>query len=379
MKVCYCVATTDLEGGAKSLLDLLKTVNKNKKIKPYVILTKKHKKLENILNNLNIDYVVIYHGTDCKTKNKVKQLIKVIINKVAKKRIKKFIMDNEIDILHNNSVLSLVGMEAALELKVPYICHVREVIEAGLNLEMINYEKLYYLMNKSYKCIYISEFVKKRYEHFISSNNQMVLYDGIDIEKYIMNKSLEKECFNKLLLVGRIEKGKCQLDAVMAIRELIKDKLNCHLTLIGTVGDKEYYNEIKEYIQQNYLEDNIEIMPYSNDLRKLRNENRIALICSSNEGLGRVTVEAMLSRQLVIGASAGATEELIKNDYNGYLYELHNYKQLASKIKNINQKQAKEIIDNSFKFAVKNFDNDRQNNVIIDIYNKLEDENEDKN
>ena len=39
MKVCYFMATTDLDGGAQSMLDLIRCSLKNK-IKPYAIALK---------------------------------------------------------------------------------------------------------------------------------------------------------------------------------------------------------------------------------------------------------------------------------------------------------------------------------------------------
>ena len=45
MKVCYSLATTDMEGGAQSLLDLIK-LDLNNNVDPYVILSHKCPELE---------------------------------------------------------------------------------------------------------------------------------------------------------------------------------------------------------------------------------------------------------------------------------------------------------------------------------------------
>lgn len=368
MKVCYCLATTDLEGGAKSLLDLLTNINKDKNIESYVILTKHHKDLEEKLNNINVQYKIILHGTDCKTKSKLKQFIKIIINKIAKYRMKKFFISKKIDIIHNNSVISLIAMEAAYESNIPYICHVRENIEDGLGLEMLNYDKLYNLMNKSYCCIYISNSVKKRYQKYVNCNNR-VIYDGLEFEKYIINKNLNELNFNKIIMVGRICKTKGQMDAVKAINMLVnKYKKNYHLVIIGSIGESDYYNQILDYINKNNIKSSVKILEYSDSLRKLRKENDVALICSENEGLGRVTVEAMLSNQLVIGAKSGATSEIITNNETGFLYELHNIEQLANIILNLDKNNSKKIVSNAYNYAIKTFDNNNETNKVKEIY-----------
>lgn len=381
MRVCYCLATTDLEGGAKSLLDLLDCMRKIKKVRIYILLTKHHEGLENKLKHMKINYKVIYHGTDCVTKNKLKQFCKLNLNKLAKVYMKKFFIKNKIDIIHNNSVLSLIAMEAASELKIPYICHVREDIDGGLNLKMLNYDLLYKLMNNSNYCVYISDFIEKKYEKFITADNGIVIYDGINFKNYLLKTSEIIYNYNNLLLVGRISKGKCQLDAVKAINILKnKYKNKYYLTIIGTIGDQDYYDEIINFININSLNDQIKLLPYADDLEEIRKNCRISLVCSENEGLGRVTIESMLSRQLVIGAASGATCELIDSGENGYLYELHNVNELANLIKNTSDVNTNKLIENGFDFANEFFDNMLQTEKIYEIYlNILGGENENNN
>ena len=63
------------------------------------------------------------------------------------------------------------------------------------------------------------------------------------------------------------------------------------------------------------------IVPFQSDLYELRKHADIALMCSRGEALGRVTVEAMLSENLVIGADSAGTKEIIQNKVTGYLYK----------------------------------------------------------
>ena len=46
----------------------------------------------------------------------------------------------------------------------------------------------------------------------------------------------------------------------------------------------------------------------------------ILLMCSRCEGFGRVTVEAMQRGIPVIGLNTGGTSELVKDGFNGYLF-----------------------------------------------------------
>ena len=71
--------------------------------------------------------------------------------------------------------------------------------------------------------------------------------------------------------------------------------------------------------------------PYCDDLSHLRSQAAYAITSSQNEALGRVTIEAMLAGNFVIGAKSGGTTEIIgTNEERGILYELHNSEALAN-------------------------------------------------
>ena len=65
MKVCYVMATTDLNGGARSLLDLIDYDIKNG-LDVIVIFNEKHKELEEILKNKNVAYKIFSYKPDTK-------------------------------------------------------------------------------------------------------------------------------------------------------------------------------------------------------------------------------------------------------------------------------------------------------------------------
>lgn len=55
-------------------------------------------------------------------------------------------------------------------------------------------------------------------------------------------------------------------------------------------------------------------------------------MCSRNEAFGRVTVEALKLGKPCIGANSGGTPELIRDGWNGLLYETGSPSSLAEKI-----------------------------------------------
>ena len=87
------------------------------------------------------------------------------------------------------------------------------------------------------------------------------------------------------------------------------------------------------------------------------NHADIILVCSRNEAFGRIILEAMLLRKPVIATNSGGTPELIKDGFNGLLYEVGNYHQLAEKIEYLIEHNHKmeELGEHGYAFAKKEF------------------------
>ena len=86
--------------------------------------------------------------------------------------------------------------------------------------------------------------------------------------------------------------------------------------------------------------------------------------------MGRVTVESMLSENVVIGASCAGTAEIIKDGVNGYLYESGNVYDLSEKLYNVitHWSEQQKIIKNAKEYAKLNFNIENYAEKICEIY-----------
>jgi glycosyltransferase involved in cell wall biosynthesis len=64
----------------------------------------------------------------------------------------------------------------------------------------------------------------------------------------------------------------------------------------------------------------VRFTPFTPDPLARLGDADVALMCSSSEAFGRVTVEAMKLGRPVIGADAAGTAELVRDGWNGLLY-----------------------------------------------------------
>ena len=93
----------------------------------------------------------------------------------------------------------------------------------------------------------------------------------------------------------------------------------------------------------------------------------------NNEGFGRVLIESMLNKSLVIATSGGGHNEIISNGNNGVIIESDDPKVIANKIlyhiENIAAR--KKMIDNAFIYAKKKFLDNNTPKRIEDIYENI--------
>ena len=108
-------------------------------------------------------------------------------------------------------------------------------------------------------------------------------------------------------------------------------------------GWSSFQESLHQQIENLGLEQHVELVGYiKNPIHYIQAADAV-LICSHWEGFGRVTIEAMLSGRPVIGASNGATGELIQDGVTGLLYNPGNHDELADKIQYLHENPEKRL------------------------------------
>lgn len=377
MKICYVTHASNLTGANNSMLNLICELRKNEKdIYPYVILPKKGI-IESELKKLNIPYKIVKSYSRLlkinKKKNNIKELVKIINNFIAVNKLKRFFIKEKFDFIHINSLINYTGAQAARKANIKYIWHMREFLEEDHNFKIIN-EKLYKkLFDDAYAKIAISKVIYNKFSKKYGAKNMYIIYNGIPSDQFNIYKDTTVN-FNKEIntcIIGRIAKGKGQLDAIKAIEKFNKQKdtKKAKLYVIGSPADDlEYDKKIKEYVIKNKLEKDIVFIPFTTSLQEYRKKCKICFVCSAKEAFGRVTIEAMLSNQVVIASNKGANPELIENNKTGYLYKNNDdiINILNKIIKNENETQ--DIIINAKKTASKKFSITNTAKEVYKIY-----------
>lgn len=335
----------------------LSLIDKNKKIK--IITTDSH--------NMRVNIEESNWSTN------IKFLIKSIINKKYLKELYEKLKAEDIDLIHINGLNHTIAARIADKLNIPYVWHIRQLMEEDLGQRLFNEKEIFSYLNKSDAIIAISQVVKDKFKKYVTKEIDVV-YNGVPVELYNVegNQILEANTI-ELILPGRIDIGKGQLQATKAIKILVDKGYPLHLNIVGNIEDRSYNAGLLEYIKNNDLEKNVTIKDFVSDLRTLRSNCDIGLTCSVKEAFGRVTIENQLAGLLVIGANSGGTVEIVDDGKTGLLYDVNSYEDLAAKIEYaINNKDAmKTIAQVGREEAFNKFSITRVVDEVIKIYDKV--------
>lgn len=275
------------------------------------------------LKENNIHFKVFYYFDNKRVINKEKKIrehLKEIVNFVAVERLVSYLKRIKYDYIISNSSAVDIGARASIKVNARHVYYVREFMEEDFSFEYRNKNRMKKMLEYSNKIIFISNAVADKYIKSYKLENYRVIYNGICPENYLIenHKILERNEL-RLIQIGLLSEGKgtkSSIDYIEKLRKIVK----CHLTLVGN-GSAAYIQKLNEDIDKKQLNENVTIMPYTNDIKSLFKDKDIILVNSKSEGFGRVTVEGMLGGLLAVGKNAGGTKEIISNGETGILFE----------------------------------------------------------
>lgn len=286
----------------------------------------------------------------------------IVDNYEAALKLVDIIENEKIDVVHTNSSVSNIGAFAALLAGRPHVWHIRELLEEDFSASFFDKNTKLQLFSSANRIISISSVVQKKYLSQYSINTSM-LYNGLNILRYTADipqkKEWNKECV-KLLIVGRATEEKGHWDVLLALNELVNNHhINCMLTMVGGASEKIRWG-MELFVKESHLDHNCIFLPFTRDLQQVRLNHDYYIMPSRMEALGRVTIEAMLSGCVVIGADTGETPILIgKNEERGYIFRQGSVNDLTNTIiRAIEDSSEKKLMmrKRAYEFATSTFD-----------------------
>ncbi len=169
-------------------------------------------------------------------------------------------------------------------------------------------------------------------------------FKKIKLMSNIKTKNVFKNKKLKLINVGRLTDQKNQILILKAIN-FLKDKLNLYLVILGKGKN---YNMLKNYINQNKLNNIVKLLGYKKNPYPYIKQSDIFILSSDYEGSPNVLIEAMYLKKSIISTRCPTgPREILKEGKLGNLIRVNNHNDLIKALYKFKKK--KSIVDNAYK------------------------------
>jgi len=152
--------------------------------------------------------------------------------------------------------------------------------------------------------------------------------------KYFFSKSKITNKKLKILFTGKlIHRKGCDLllKAIFLLNKKKNFKKKTNVLIVGEGNLKEKYSKLKKELNLN----NVKFCGFKNQtsIKKYYKNSNLFIMPSREENWGLAVNEAMASTNSIICSNmVGCSKNLVKNNYNGYIFKSDDYKDLAKKI-----------------------------------------------
>lgn len=230
---------------------------------------------------------------------------------------------------------------------------------------------LYILNSKS-----LLNYVHKK--NHIPSKKIEIIPNGIDLIKIYSelnkNNDVRKELGLKsdsfvVLCVSRLYKHK-NISILLKAFKLVNK--NIYLVIIGEGPEKK---NLKRLLEKLNMCDNIFFLNKRRDVHNIIYNSNVFVLPSLREGMSNVLLEAMALKKICIVSNIPQNRELIKDGFNGFVFDPKNERDLTEKIMRIYKNKNIELFGlKSFKVIQKNYDIEqiinKYENIVKIVYDK---------
>ncbi|GGD40746.1 glycosyl transferase [Malaciobacter pacificus] len=238
------------------------------------------------------------------------------------------------------------------------------------------------IMQKSDSVICVSNSIKEYIQKNYHTNESKitVITRGIDLDvfnpQYVDNKFiddfvLENKLRNKFIVtsVGRVTQLKDYETFIKSISLIKKQKENVIGLIVGGVREdkQDYFNSLKSLVKELNLNDNIIFTGSQSKIAEIYALSNVIVSSSKKpESFGRSVAEAIALNTPVIATNHGGVKDIIKENINGFFFEIGDEKELSENIL-----EAEDLKFDGYKYISENFSLDNMLNKTLEVYRKV--------
>ena len=310
---------------------------------------------------------------DRKTLNPLRIIIEI-------SKLLKIIKSFKPDIVHNTAIKPIV-LGSIVSSFNPNIYVVNSVVGLGYvyinkNLKTILLRILLniffktFLKKKKFITVFQNNDDKKFFENICKINDPVLIRgSGVNIKKFRPKGS--KKTYD-LIFHSRMLEDKGIFELINVIRN-IKMKINLNVLFVGNPDNQNYASICSTDLTKWQNEGLIDWRGYQEDIAKLLNKSKIAILPSYREGFPKSLLEAASCGLPIIATDVPGCREICLDGYNGFLVKPKDEYSLEEAIMKLikNKKLIRQFGLNSRMLVEKNFNVDLISKGFADLYDKV--------
>ncbi|MCL9805093.1 glycosyltransferase [Flavobacterium amniphilum] len=262
-------------------------------------------------------------------------------------KLRKFLSENKIEVIHTHGSSFFIGVLVKLiyfRIKLIWHDHYGDRVKDSLSNNLYiktasiffngviacNNELLQWAKKNLFGSnhVYLPNFTVNNLSH-----ERKVVLKGIEGKRIVCLSNLRNPKNHMVLLEGFYKSG-------------VSEK-GWTLHLIGKDNNDPYSENIKEFIRNNNLENEVFLYGAQNDVYSVLSQTTIGVLASTFEGFPVVLLEYGQSGLAVISSNVGQCPEIILDGKNGLLFQPHDASQLAVELQKLTEDEALRVFYSS--------------------------------
>lgn len=375
MRILFVTHATILGGANRSMLKLIQELKCRYGATCFVVMPLRNNSgpLEEKLCELGVVYYrQHYYWFKGRRNSGLKPRIKYLITRLMYHYLASKLSTANFDIVHSNGSVIDYGSYIARYYHKPHVWHLREFGDVDFGLLPLfgdKHEKKVYCFGNNY-FLAISNAIKEHFANKISGRPCAVIYNGLEPVDEELHSTHENSVM-QFCVLGVINEAKNQLEIIKAIDYIVNQK-NISNFKVSFYGKKDplYMDSIISFIKDCRIDGYVTFVDEVDGVSKILKTMDVGIVSSRSEAFGRVTIEYMMQKIVVIASDTGANPELINNGKTGLLYHIGSVKELGDQMIYLmeNRNELVRIANNSFEYAMKHFTASRNADEIYSTY-----------
>lgn len=369
-------ASKNFDGATYSLMDLIKSVQEH--VHPIVLVRTEGCVYDYFTTNgiecIVCDFKEDLVGKPVKFHQYIKYAIKYIPNHLSYYRenhkcvetVTQILRGRKIDIVHSNNTVLPVGYDIAKSLNSKFVWHLRGFMDLAFGwMPLRGWDKYRKTLKQTDAVIGITNTVLNHHLP-LDNKNAYVISDAVRSKDDTCLVIPKEKYF--LFVAGFLTEQKGCSFAISAFARSGLAANGYKLKIIGEAHPK-YQLKLNQIVANAGISEAVEFLGRNDQVKEYMSRATAFLMCSENEGMGRVSVEAMFYGCLVIGRNSGGTKDFVFDGKTGLLF--NDIEDCVAAMQKATETDHQVIIRYAQQFAQENFSIENYGEKILDVYGKV--------